>query len=35
MYRLALHFTVEAADAEDAAQKIMIRLITRRGSFEG
>jgi RNA polymerase sigma factor (sigma-70 family) len=35
MYRLALRFTGAPADAEDATQEIMIRLITQLGSFEG
>jgi RNA polymerase sigma factor (sigma-70 family) len=35
MYRLALRFTGAPADAEDAAQEVMIRLVTQLGSFEG
>jgi RNA polymerase sigma factor (sigma-70 family) len=33
--RLALRFTGAPADAEDAAQEVMIRLVTQLGSFEG
>lgn len=35
MYRLALRFSGMPADAEDAAQEVMIRLVTQLGSFEG
>ncbi|UQA97442.1 RNA polymerase sigma factor [Streptomyces halobius] len=35
MYRLALRFSGTPADAEDAAQEVMIRLVTHLGSFEG
>jgi RNA polymerase sigma factor (sigma-70 family) len=35
MYRLALRFTGAPADAEDATQEVMIRLLTQLGSFEG
>lgn len=35
MYRLALRFTGNTHDAEDAAQEVMIRLVTQLGSFEG
>jgi RNA polymerase sigma factor (sigma-70 family) len=35
MYRLALRFCGHPADAEDAAQEVMIRLVTNLGSFEG
>ena len=35
MYRLALRFCGTPADAEDAAQEVMIRLVTHLGSFEG
>lgn len=35
MYRLALRFCGTPADAEDAAQEVMIRLVTNLGSFEG
>lgn len=35
MYRLALRFCGTPADAEDAAQEVMIRLVTGLGSFEG
>jgi len=35
MYRLALRFCGNPADAEDACQEVMIRLITQLGSFEG
>ena len=35
MYRLALRFCGNPADAEDAAQEVMIRLVTNLGSFEG
>ena len=35
MYRLALRFSGHPADAEDAAQEVMIRLVTNLGSFEG
>lgn len=35
MYRLALRFSGTPADAEDAAQEVLIRLVTQLGSFEG
>lgn len=35
MYRLALRFTGNPVDAQDAAQEVMIRLITHLGQFEG
>jgi RNA polymerase sigma factor (sigma-70 family) len=35
MYRLALRFCGHPADAEDAAQEVMIRLVTHLGSFQG
>ena len=35
MYRLALRFCGTPVDAEDAAQEVMIRLVTHLGSFEG
>lgn len=35
MYRLALRFTGNPTDAEDAAQEVMIRLITGLSTFEG
>ncbi len=35
IYRLSLRFLVNPSDAEDAAQEIMIRLITRLSTFEG
>jgi RNA polymerase sigma factor (sigma-70 family) len=35
MYRLALRFCGQPADAEDAAQEVLIRLVTNLGSFEG
>jgi RNA polymerase sigma factor (sigma-70 family) len=35
MYRLALRFCGNPADAEDAAQEVLIRLVTNLGSFEG
>ena len=35
IYRLALRFSGNPADAEDAAQEVMIRLVTHLGSFEG
>lgn len=34
MYRLAMRFCGHPADAEDAAQEVMIRLVTNLGSFE-
>lgn len=35
MYRLALRFCGNPTDAEDAAQEVMIKIITGLGSFEG
>ena len=35
MYRLALRFCGNPIDAEDAAQEVLIRLVTSLGSFEG
>lgn len=35
MYRLALRFCGDTVDAEDAAQEVVIRLVTNLGSFEG
>jgi RNA polymerase sigma factor (sigma-70 family) len=35
IYRLALRFLGHPEDAKDASQEILIRLITRLGSFEG
>jgi RNA polymerase sigma factor (sigma-70 family) len=35
MYRLALRFCGTPTDAEDAAQEVMIRLVTNLASFEG
>jgi RNA polymerase sigma factor (sigma-70 family) len=35
VYRLALRFCGHPADAEDAAQEVMIRLVTHLGSFQG
>ena len=35
MYRLALRFLGNPDDAEDACQEILIRLVTRLGTFEG
>jgi RNA polymerase sigma factor (sigma-70 family) len=35
MFRLALRFSGNPADAEDAAQEVLIRLVTNLGSFEG
>lgn len=35
MYRLALRMTGHPADAEDAAQEILIRIVTRLASFRG
>jgi RNA polymerase sigma factor (sigma-70 family) len=35
MYRLALRFLGDPDDAQDAGQEIMIRIVTRLGSFEG
>ncbi|MGH9228801.1 MAG: RNA polymerase sigma factor [Acidimicrobiales bacterium] len=34
LYRLALRFSGNPADAEDGAQEVMIRLVTNLGSFE-
>lgn len=34
MYRLALRFTGNPHEAQDAAQEVMIRLVTQLGSFE-
>jgi RNA polymerase sigma factor (sigma-70 family) len=35
MYRLALRFLGHPDDAQDACQEILIRIVTRLGSFEG
>jgi RNA polymerase sigma factor (sigma-70 family) len=35
MYRLALRFLGHPDDAQDASQEILIRIVTRLGSFEG
>jgi RNA polymerase sigma factor (sigma-70 family) len=35
MYRLALRFTGQPADAEDAVQEVLVRLVTHLSSFEG
>ncbi|MGH3141940.1 MAG: RNA polymerase sigma factor, partial [Gaiellales bacterium] len=35
MYRLALRFLGNADDAQDACQEILIRIVTRLGTFEG
>lgn len=35
VYRLALRFTGQPADAEDAAQEVLVRLVTHLSSFEG
>ena len=35
MYRLALRFLGNPEDAEDACQEILIRIVTRLGTFEG
>jgi RNA polymerase sigma factor (sigma-70 family) len=35
MYRLALRFTGNPTDAEDAAQEVMVRLVTGLSTFEG
>jgi len=35
IYRLALRFTGNATDAEDATQEVMVRIITRLSSFRG
>lgn len=35
MYRLALRFCGDPHDAQDATQEVLIRLVTRLGSFEG
>jgi RNA polymerase sigma factor (sigma-70 family) len=35
MYRLALRFLGNPDDAQDACQEILIRIVTRLGSFEG
>jgi RNA polymerase sigma factor (sigma-70 family) len=35
VYRLALRFLGHPADAQDASQEILVRLITHLGSFEG
>ena len=35
MYRLALRFLGHPDDAQDAYQEILIRIVTRLGSFEG
>lgn len=34
MYRLALRFTGQPSDAEDAAQEVLVRLVTHLSSFE-
>jgi RNA polymerase sigma factor (sigma-70 family) len=35
IYRLALRFTGHPADAQDAAQEVLVRVVTHLGSFEG
>jgi RNA polymerase sigma factor (sigma-70 family) len=35
MYRLALRFLGHPEDAQDACQEILVRIVTRLGSFEG
>jgi RNA polymerase sigma factor (sigma-70 family) len=35
MYRLALRFLGHSDDAQDACQEILVRIVTRLGSFEG
>jgi RNA polymerase sigma factor (sigma-70 family) len=35
MYRLALRFLGNPDDAQDACQEILIRIVTRLGTFEG
>jgi len=35
MYRLALRFLGHPEDAQDACQEILIRIVTRLGTFEG
>jgi RNA polymerase sigma factor (sigma-70 family) len=35
MYRLALRFLSNPDDAQDACQEILIRIMTRLGTFEG
>ncbi len=35
MYRLALRFLGHPEDAEDACQEILVRIVTRLGTFEG
>jgi RNA polymerase sigma factor (sigma-70 family) len=35
MYRLALRFVGHPEDAQDACQEILLRIVTRLGSFEG
>lgn len=35
MYRLCLRFTGHPADAEDAAQEVLVRIVTHLSSFEG
>ena len=35
MYRLALRFLANPDDAQDACQEILIRIVTRLGTFEG
>lgn len=35
MYRLALRFLGHPQDAEDACQEILVRIVTRLGTFEG
>ena len=35
MYRLALRFLGNPDDAQDACQEILIRIVTRLGTYEG
>ena len=35
VYRLCLRMTADPADAEDAAQEVMIKVVTRLGTFRG
>lgn len=35
MYRLALRFLGDPDDAEDACQEVLVRIVTRLGTFEG
>lgn len=35
MYRLAIRFLGNPEDAQDACQEILIRIVTRLGTFEG